>query len=190
MRGDSRAPTVCTRCGFLTCGAAHHRVERAECPQGHGPHKKGDLARRHGKTCVETHRVRTTTTPTTTTTTLRSHFGSSCPLRIKRAVTQSVVLSRRVWRWFFGHDGEWCVCCPFCAPFRCPQLRSCLDVLSASGSCGQGLPSILDRDAAMMAATLCRVKRGLPLLEVGPLVCFQDFVAELIAAAGFCPVLG
>ena len=29
-----------------------------------------------------------------------------------------------------------------------------LDVLSASGSCGQGLPSILDRDAAMMAATL------------------------------------
>ena len=42
-------------------------------------------------------------------------------------------------------------------------------------------------DAAMMAATLCRVMRGLPLWEVGPLVCFQDFVAEMIAAAGFAP---
>ena len=58
-----------------------------------------------------------------------------------------------------------------------------LDVLSASGSCGQGLPSILVRDAAMMAATLCRVKRGLPLLEVGPLICFQD----VSAAAGAAP---
>ena len=62
-----------------------------------------------------------------------------------------------------------------------------LDVLSASGSCGQGLPSILVRDAAMMAATLCRVKRGLPLLEVGPLVCFQVIVAAMIAAAGSAP---
>ena len=62
-----------------------------------------------------------------------------------------------------------------------------LDVLSASGSCGQGLPSILVRDAALMAATPCRVMRGLPLLEVGPLVCFQDFVAELIAVAGAAP---
>ena len=62
-----------------------------------------------------------------------------------------------------------------------------LDVLSASGSCGQGLPSILVRDAAMMAATLCRVKRGLPLLEVGPLVCFQVVSAATLAAAGAAP---
>ena len=62
-----------------------------------------------------------------------------------------------------------------------------LDVLSASGSCGQGLPSILVRDAAMMAATLCRVKRGLPLLEVGPLVCFQVILAAMAAAAGAAP---
>ena len=62
-----------------------------------------------------------------------------------------------------------------------------LDVLSASGSCGQGLPSILVRDAAMMAATLCRVKRGLPLLEVGPLVCFQEVSAATLAAAGAAP---
>ena len=62
-----------------------------------------------------------------------------------------------------------------------------LDVLSASGSCGQGLPSILDRDAAMMAATLCRVKRGLPLVEVGPLVCFQEVSAATLAAAGAAP---
>ena len=64
-----------------------------------------------------------------------------------------------------------------------------LDVLSASGSCGQGLPSILVRDAAMMAATLCRVKRGLPLLEVGPLVCFQEVSAATLAAAGAAPCL-
>ena len=66
-----------------------------------------------------------------------------------------------------------------------------LDLLSASGSCGQGLPSILVRDAAMMApmmaATLCRVKRGLPLVEVGPLVCFQDVYAATLAAAGDAP---
>ena len=62
-----------------------------------------------------------------------------------------------------------------------------LDVLSASGSCGQGLPSILVRDAAMMAATLCRVKRGLPLVEVGPLVCFQVILAATLAAAGAAP---
>ena len=62
-----------------------------------------------------------------------------------------------------------------------------LDVSSASGSCGQGLPSILDRDAAMMAATLCRVKRGLPLPEVGPLVCFQLVSAATLAAAGAAP---
>ena len=61
------------------------------------------------------------------------------------------------------------------------------DVLSASGSFGQGLPSILDRDAALMAATLCRVKRGLPLPEVGPLVCFQLVSAATLAAAGAAP---
>ena len=61
------------------------------------------------------------------------------------------------------------------------------DVLSASGSFGQGLPSILDRDAALMAATLCRVKRGLPLPEVGPLVCFQLVLAATLAAAGAAP---
>ena len=62
-----------------------------------------------------------------------------------------------------------------------------LDLLSASGSCGRELPSILVRDAAMMAATLCRVKRGLPLVEVGPLVCFQDVSAATLAAAGAVP---
>ena len=59
-----------------------------------------------------------------------------------------------------------------------------LDLLSASGSCGRGLPSILVCDAAMMAATLCRVKRGLPLVEVGLLVCFQD-----IFCGDACPLL-
>ena len=37
------------------------------------------------------------------------------------------------------------------------------------------------------AATLCRVKRGLPLVEVGPLVCFQDVFAATLAAAGAAP---
>ena len=62
-----------------------------------------------------------------------------------------------------------------------------MDLKSASGSCDRELPSILVRDAAMMAATLCRVKRGLPLVEVGPLVCFQDVSAATLAAAGAAP---
>ena len=64
---------------------------------------------------------------------------------------------------------------------------STLDLMSASGSCDRELPSILVRDAAMMAATLCRVKRGLPLVEVGPLVCFQDVSAATLAGAGAAP---
>ena len=59
--------------------------------------------------------------------------------------------------------------------------------MSAFGSCDRELPSILVRDAAMLAATLCRVMRGLPLMEAGPLVRFQDVSAATLAAAGAAP---
>ena len=59
-----------------------------------------------------------------------------------------------------------------------------MEKTSAFGSCDRGLPSILVCDAAMLAATLCRVLRGLPLMEAGLLVCFQDVSAATLAAAG------
>ena len=42
-------------------------------------------------------------------------------------------------------------------------------------------------DAAMTAATLCRVLRGLPLMEASPWVRFQDDFAAMLAAAGAAP---
>ena len=65
-----------------------------------------------------------------------------------------------------------------------------LDVLSASGSCGQGLPSILDRDAAMMAATLCRVKRRPAPSGGWPLGLFSDGFCGDAGRCWCCPVLG
>ena len=50
---------------------------------------------------------------------------------------------------------------------------------SAFGSYDRELPSILVCDAAMLAATLCRVMRGL--------LCFQDVSAATLAATGAAP---
>ena len=55
-----------------------------------------------------------------------------------------------------------------------------LDMVSASGSCVQELPSILVCDAAMLAATLCRVKRGLPWWRLAPWYAFRMFLRRRV----------
>ena len=62
--------------------------------------------------------------------------------------------------------------------------------MSAFGSCHRELLSVFVCDAAMLAATLCRVMRGLPLMEAGPLVCSQDVSAATLASAGAAPLIG